>query len=71
MKDRDKSRQGVAKLLKNEIISFFSESSIPGLRYVAQGHDLVERITWSVFLTFAFCRIYCHDFKTPNLKTVM
>ena len=49
-----KKRRKPGRPMKNELASFFSESTIPGFRYVVQGRDWFERITWVVFLTLAF-----------------
>ena len=42
------------KLVKNEIFSFFSESTIPGLKYVVESRILVERVAWAILLSLAF-----------------
>ena len=41
-------------VLKDEVIRFFSESPIPGFKYVVEGRDLLERVTWAVFIVIAF-----------------
>ena len=41
-------------MLKDEAITFFSESTIPGFKYIVQGKDLFERATWAVFIAAAF-----------------
>ena len=46
--------QGLGQRLKNDIVSFFTESTIPGFKYVVQGRDWFERITWGVFLILSF-----------------
>ena len=42
------------KMAKNEIFSFFSESTIPGLKYVVESRVLVERVAWAILLSLAF-----------------
>ena len=46
--------RSIGQRIKNELILFFSESTIPGFKYVVQGRNRVERIAWVFFLVFAF-----------------
>ena len=54
MDGRNKKNHSPVLPLKNEIVSFFSESTIPGFRYIVQGRSIVERIAWGVFLVLIF-----------------
>ena len=40
--------------IKNDVVSFFSESTIPGLKYVVESRIWLERITWGAFLILSF-----------------
>ena len=40
--------------LKNDLVSFFSESTIPGFKYIVEGHNWLERLAWAFFLVLAF-----------------
>ena len=42
------------KLAKNEIISFFAESNVPGFKYIVQSRALIERIAWAFLLALVF-----------------
>ena len=44
----------LGKLAKNELVSFFSESTIPGLKYVVDSRALIERVAWAITLTIFF-----------------
>ena len=39
---------------KNDVVSFFSESTIPGFKYVVESRIWLERITWGAFLILSF-----------------
>ena len=40
--------------MKKDLVTFFSESTIPGFRYIVHSRALLERIAWGVFLCLAF-----------------
>ena len=42
------------KLVKNEVTSFFSESTIPGFKNIVDSRALIERVSWSIVLALAF-----------------
>ena len=42
------------KLVKNEFTSFFSETTIPGLKNIVDSKALIERVAWAILLTLAF-----------------
>ena len=54
MKEQEEEQRGLGSVLKDEVVKFFSESPIPGLKYIVEGRDLFERLTWSVFIAMAF-----------------
>ena len=54
MDDRKKHPTSLWKLAKKELVSFFSESTIPGLKYVVESRVLIERVAWAVLLSLAF-----------------
>ena len=54
MQNQNYKKQGLWKALKDEVTKFFSESTIPGFKYIVQGKDLFERVTWTVFIVAAF-----------------
>ena len=41
-------------VLKDEVVKFFGESTIPGFKYVVKGQTLLERTTWAIFIAIAF-----------------
>ena len=51
---KKKKPLGLGERIKKDLVAFFSESTIPGFQYVVRGQDWFERITWVVFLVFAF-----------------
>ena len=51
---KKKKPPGLGERIKKDLFAFFSESTIPGFQYVVRGQDWFERITWVVFLVFAF-----------------
>ena len=51
----DGKQRGLWTVFKGECVKFFSESTIPGFKYVVQGRDIFERVTWTVFIALAFC----------------
>ena len=55
MGKRANKKYGFWKALKDEVITFFSESTIPGFKYIVKGEDLFERVTWALFIAAAFC----------------
>ena len=42
------------KIAKNEIISFFAESNVPGFKYIVQSRALIERVAWAILLALVF-----------------
>ena len=54
MGKRENKKYGFWKALKDEVITFFAESTIPGFKYIVKGKDLLERGTWAVFIVAAF-----------------
>ena len=54
MGNREEKKRGLWKALKDEVVTFFSESTIPGFKYVVQGRNRFERATWAVFIAAAF-----------------
>ena len=54
MEELEVVQEGLVKVIKDEVIKFFSESTIPGFKYVVQGRDIFERVTWAVFIATAF-----------------
>ena len=55
MDDNKKKRPSPARLIKDELFSFFSESTIPGLKYIVESQFLIERVAWAILLALAFC----------------
>ena len=43
------------KAFKDEVVSFLSESEIPGFKYIVEGTTLLERGSWVVLIAIAFC----------------
>ena len=54
MEERQERKRGLVTVLKGEVIKFFSESPIPGFKYIVQGKDLLERVIWALFISAAF-----------------
>ena len=54
-KEDDKESRSFRKVIKDEVVKFFGESSIPGFKYVVKGQTLLERVTWAIFISIAFC----------------
>jgi len=52
---KDGKQHGLWAVFKGECVKFLSESTIPGFKYIVQGHSLFERVTWTVFVVIAFC----------------
>ena len=53
-KGADKKSRSFKKVVKDEVVKFFSESTIPGVKYVVKGKTLLERGTWAIFILVAF-----------------
>ena len=41
--------------IKNDLVRYFSETTVHGFRYVVQGRNLLERSVWILFISFGFC----------------
>ena len=54
MEELEEIEGGFVKAVKDEVVKFFSESTIPGFKYVVIGKDVFERVTWAVFIALAF-----------------
>ena len=54
MAGHKKGSHAPGKTIKKEIVAFFSESTIPGFKYVVQGRNLAERVAWVIFLAILF-----------------
>ena len=54
-KDHDNKSRSFRKALKDELVKFFAESTIPGFKYVVKGNTVLERKTWAIFIVIAFC----------------
>ena len=52
---KDTKPRNFLKVIKDEVAKFFAESSIPGFKYVVKGKTLLERTTWAIFISIAFC----------------
>ena len=66
MEDQQRRPRDWRKVLKDEVIKFFSESPIPGLKYVVEGRSLFERMTWAVFIVTLFSiaiNVNCSQFE--------
>ena len=53
-KDHDNKSRSFRKALKDELVKFFAESTIPGFKYVVKGNTVLERKTWAIFIVIAF-----------------
>ena len=49
-----KKYPSVVKLVKDELIFFLSESTIPGLKYIVNSKDVFERVAWAILLVVVF-----------------
>ena len=54
-KQNDKKSCSFQTVMKDEVVKFFGESSIPGFKYIVKGQTFLERTTWAVFISIAFC----------------
>ena len=63
MEDRKERQRNLRKALKDEVITFFSESPIPGLKYIVEGRSLFERLAWALFMATTISVAICvvHD----------
>ena len=57
MKKRKIGKKKRLKELKDDIIGYFSETTVHGFKYVVQGRNIYERLVWSVVIVvgFALC----------------
>ena len=63
MADQEERQRGLGKVLKDEVTKFFSESPIPGFKYLVEGKDIFERLTWVIFIvtSFSLCIYVIND----------
>ena len=58
---RKKSRQEKMRLLelKNDVVGYFSETTVHGFKYVVQGRNIYERMAWLAVIAigFALCSV--------------
>ena len=55
MKDiRHQQKRNLATEVKNAISSYFSETTVHGFRYVAEGANLCEKLFWGLLISFGF-----------------
>ena len=55
MKDmRNQQKQTIASKVKNAITSYFSETTVHGFRYVAEGENLCEKLFWGLLISVGF-----------------
>ena len=55
MKDmRNQQKQTIASKVKNAITSYFSETTVHGFRYVAEGANLCEKWFWGLLISVGF-----------------
>ena len=54
MKGRKSDSLPWYKLVKNEFISFLSETTIPGFNNIVDGRTIIERCAWAILLPLAF-----------------
>ena len=54
MKDHHKQKHRLWQDMKNDLIGYFSETTVHGFRYVVEGRNIFERLLWVVFIAFGF-----------------
>ena len=55
MKDmRNQQKQTIASKVKNAITSYFSETTVHGFRYVAEGENICEKLFWGLLISVGF-----------------
>ena len=52
--EKYKKHPSVFKVATDELISFLSESTIPGLSYIVDSKAIFERVAWAILLVVAF-----------------
>ena len=52
---RKKEHQAVLREeLKNDVVGYFSETTVHGFRYIVEGRNRYERFAWILFIAFGF-----------------
>ena len=52
---RKKEHQGVLRQeLQKDLVGYFSETTVHGFRYIVEGRNRCERISWLLFIAFGF-----------------
>ena len=57
MKTKLKNKQNLEILeldLKDDVVSYLSETTVHGFRYIVEGRNFLERLAWAIFIGFAF-----------------
>ena len=55
MKDiRHQRKRNLASEVKNAIGSYFSETTVHGFRYVAEGENICEKLFWGLLISIGF-----------------
>ena len=55
MKMKEKDKELLKLELKSDLVSYLSETSVHGFRYIVEGRNFIERLVWAIFIVFSFC----------------
>ena len=54
MKSKANVKQRLNVGLKDDVVSYLSETTVHGFRYIVVGRNIIERVVWVIFLSIAF-----------------
>ena len=57
MKRKEERRPGLLAHIKTDVAEYFTGTTVHGFRYVVDGQNRMERISWAFFILFGF--LFC------------
>ena len=58
MRSKANVKQRLNVGLKDDVVSYLSETTVHGFRYIVVGRNIIERVVWVIFLSIAFLFTY-------------